>query len=194
MDFFNDEIILEDNTVLIRIMKQSDFDEFKKIAFEEEIWEYIPVLINDDASLQKWMDMHFADYHAKTRIPFVIFEKSTGKTAGSSSYLNIAFADKRLEIGYTWYGKEFRGTGLNKHCKYLLIDFAFEKMDIVRVEFKTDVLNLRSRRALTRIGAFEEGVLRSHMILHNGRRRDSIYYSILKNEWDFVKQNHFADM
>jgi RimJ/RimL family protein N-acetyltransferase len=194
MNFFEGEIVLEDKRVLLRNLRQEDFEGLKLISYEEGMWEYNPMCVYDDKSLQLYLDKMSEEYKLKTRIPFVVIDKETGITAGSSSYLNIAMHDKRLEIGSTFYGSEFRGTGLNRNCKYLLISYAFDKMNIERVEFKTDVLNLRSRRALTKIGAFEEGVLRSHMILHNGRRRDSIYFSILKNEWEFVKQNYFAEL
>jgi len=194
MDYFKNEIVPEDGAALLRVLKQSDFEELKKIAYEEGMWAYNPMSVHDDASLQRWMDKAFADYKAKTRIPFVIIDKATGRTAGCTSYMNIAFEDARLEIGSTWLGKDFRSSGLNKHCKFLLVSYAIEKMGIIRVEFKTDVLNLRSRRALGKIGAFEEGILRSHMAMHDGRRRDTIYFSILSNEWEFVKQNHFREL
>ena len=105
--------------------------------------------------------------------------------------MNIAMEDKRLEIGSTWLAKAYQGTGLNKFCKHLLLEYAFNEMGIIRVEFKTDVLNLASRKALLKIGATEEGIFRSHMQVYNGRRRDTIYFSILKDEWEDVKEKYF---
>jgi RimJ/RimL family protein N-acetyltransferase len=98
-----------------------------------------------------------------------------------------------LEIGATWLAKNYQGTGVNKTCKFLLIRFAFEELNYERVELKTDVLNQQSRKAILKIGAVEEGILRSHILIHDGRRRDTIYYSILKNEWEDVKKNIFAE-
>jgi RimJ/RimL family protein N-acetyltransferase len=107
---------------------------------------------------------------------------------------NISFIDKRVEIGWTWYGNDYRGTGINTHCKFLLLQYAFETLQFERVEIKTDFLNERSKAALKKIGATFEGVLRSHMQMPHNRRRDSAYFSILKNEWPGIKQTVFANL
>jgi RimJ/RimL family protein N-acetyltransferase len=115
-----------------------------------------------------------------------------GVVIGSTSFGNIDLLHGRLEIGWTWLGRQFQGVGINREVKFLLLRFAFEALEIKRVEFKTDVLNQQSRRALKNIGATEEGVLRSHMIMPHNRRRDTIYYSILADEWPEVKANYFT--
>ena len=121
-------------------------------------------------------------------IPFVVIHKSSGRIAGATRYMEFRAAHRGVEIGGTWYGAEFRRTAVNTECKYLLLRHAFEVMDCIRVQFKTDLRNERSQRAIERIGAVREGVLRNHMILPDGTIRHSVYYSILATEWPDVKQ------
>lgn len=122
-----------------------------------------------------------------TAVPFAVVSKAVGRTVGSTRYANIDRANRRLEIGWTWYGRDFQRTAVNTETKYLLLSHAFETLECIRVEFKTDVLNERSRRALLRIGATEEGVFRRHMILPDGRVRDTVYFSIIDTRWPEVK-------
>jgi RimJ/RimL family protein N-acetyltransferase len=194
LSIIDENLILENSKVLLRPLGRDDFVGLKKIAYNEEIWKYYTFKISNDNDLKDWIDKTINENKNGIRMQFVIIDKTADKTAGSTSYMNISAEDKRLEIGTTWLGSEFHGTGLNRQCKFLLLDYAFENLGMLRVEFKTDFLNQKSRKALVKIGAFEEGVLRSHMQLHDGRRRDSIYYSILNNEWDYVKNNFFKDI
>ena len=127
-----------------------------------------------------------------TAVPFAVISKSVGRAVGSTRYANIDKANRRLEIGWTWYGRDFQRTAVNTESKYLLLQHAFETLGCIRVEFKTDVLNDRSRRAIARIGAKEEGIFRHHMILPNGRVRDTVYFSIIDTEWPEVKTALFA--
>jgi RimJ/RimL family protein N-acetyltransferase len=140
------------------------------------------------------MDVAQTEREAGVRYPFVIVDNSSGRIAGSTSFGNISYHDLRLEIGWSWLGKEFRGTGINRHCKFTMMKYVFEELFFERIEFKTDVLNLRARRGLQKIGGKEEGVLRSHMTMWNNRRRDSVYFSILKKEWPRIKQSIFNDI
>jgi RimJ/RimL family protein N-acetyltransferase len=140
------------------------------------------------------MDAAFTERDANTRRPFTIIEKTYGKIAGSMSMGNISMADFRLEIGWSWLGKEYRSTDINRHSKYSMMKYAFDELNFERVEFKTEVLNARARKGLEKIGGKEEGVLLSHMTMWNNRRRDSVYYSILKNEWPGLKQTIFKDI
>ncbi|HEY0432964.1 MAG TPA: GNAT family protein, partial [Chitinophagaceae bacterium] len=132
--------------------------------------------------LGQWMQAAITDRTAGRR-PFTIIDRETNQIAGSSSIGNISWHDLRLEIGWSWLGPKFRSTGINLHAKYAMMKYAFETLKFERVEFKTDFLNQRARRGLEKIGATAEGVLRSHMTMWNDRRRDSIYYSVLKTEW-----------
>ncbi len=123
-----------------------------------------------------------------TDLPFVAFQLSSGRVAGATRYLNIMPKDRGLEIGGTWYGPEFQRTVVNTECKYLLLRHAFEMLGCIRVQLKTDLRNERSQKAIERLGAVKEGVLRNHMILPDGRYRHSVFYSILDTEWPQVKE------
>lgn len=180
---FDQDIILESDFVLLKPLSIEDKTGFSQIAFEREIWKHSVNRIYDEAELDQFISEAISSKEIQLRLPFTIIDKTKNKIAGSTSFGNYFLKDKRIEIGWTWLGKEFRRTGLNLQCKKLLIDFAFENLNVERVEFKTDVLNIAARNALLKLGAVEEGILRSHTLMHDGRRRDTIYYSILKKEW-----------
>ncbi|HEX7574316.1 MAG TPA: GNAT family protein [Bacteroidota bacterium] len=122
-------------------------------------------------------------------LPFALIDKSAGRAVGSTRFGNFEPAHRRVEIGWTWLGTPWQLTAFNTEAKYLLLSHAFEGLGLNRVEFKTDVLNERSRKAILRLGALEEGVLRRHMVMRDGRVRDSVYYSIIAEEWPVVKEN-----
>ncbi len=189
------ETSLETNRVLLRPINESDYDHFLNLAGQDEdMWKYFSLNLSDADQLKKWMNMAFSDKNAETRRPFTIIDKLTGFIAGSSSMGNISYHDLRLEIGWSWLGKEYRSTGVNKNAKFAMMRYAFEELKFERVEFKTDVLNERARKGLKNVGGIEEGVLRSHMTMWNNRRRSSIYYSVLKNEWPLLKQTIFKEI
>ena len=185
---FSDNIILKNDTVLLRPLKVEDYESFLEIAFDPEIWKYNVTSASNEYELQKWIDDALESKKNNLRYPFTITDIKSERIFGSTSIGNISLTDKRAEIGWTWLGSEFQGTGINKHCKFLLLQYLFDQLQFERVEFKTDVINLKSRKALQKIGAKEEGVLRSHTLMHDGRRRDTIYYSILKGEWPSIKK------
>lgn len=184
---FTDDIILENDSVLLRSLTPEDEKGFKEIALDPDTWKYTVTSATNSNELKEYIDSALEDRKRNFRYPFTILDKTSGKIAGSTSYGNISMKDKRLEIGWTWLGKEFRGTIINKQAKFLLLQYAFEHLKFERVEFKTDLLNKAARRALEKIGAMEEGILRSHTLMNDGRRRDTIYYSILANEWEEIK-------
>lgn len=188
------DLSLQTSKVLLRPLGENDFDTFLELAQDEDAWKYFTLNLADRDHLRKWMDQAYADRAANTRRPFTIIEKSSGKIAGSMSMGNISMHDLRLEIGWSWLSKNFRGTDINRHAKYSMINYAFEELNFERVEFKTDVLNERARKGLQKIGAKEEGILRSHMTMWNNRRRDSIYYSVIRNEWQQLRQTIFKDI
>jgi RimJ/RimL family protein N-acetyltransferase len=154
-----------------------------------EIWKWMPQAFLYKKGLVRMFQGLPKLSASGTRFPFAIFDKSSGQCAGSSSYLNMDRANRRLEIGYTWLSPHWQRTHVNTEAKYLLLRHAFEEMGCVRVEFKTDALNKPSRAALKRIGAIEEGTLRKHMVVQDGRIRDSVYFSILDAEWPEIKLN-----
>lgn len=181
--------ILEDDQIRLRLLRDSDVADLKEIAFDPSIWTYFTSEIKDELNLRNWIQGAIYDHMNRVRVPFAIELKETGKVIGSTSFGNISERDSRLEIGWSWLGKVYQQKGLNKRAKRLLLDYAFEAALVERVEFKTDVLNEQSRKALKGIGAIEEGVLRNHTLMPHGRRRDTVYYSILRNEWPKVKES-----
>ena len=186
------DLTLETNRVLLRPVEENDYDAFLSLAKQdEEMWQYFSFNLADEAQLKRWMDMAFSDKNAETRRPFTIIEKETGLIAGSSSMGNISYYDLRFEIGWSWLGKNFRSTGLNKQAKFSMLRYAFDELNFERVEFKTDVLNARARQGLRNVGGIEEGILRSHTKMWNNRRRTSIYYSVLKDEWPLLVETIF---
>lgn len=185
--------ILEDDFVLLRPLQESDVDNLLEIAINEpETWKYSLVPAHGKENLTKYIQQAVKNTENKTEFPFIVFDKKSGKYAGSTRFYDIQLPFKTLQLGYTWYGKDFRGTGLNKHCKFLLLQFAFETLGMERVEFRADNNNERSINAMESIGCKVEGVLRSHMPVFLGeeKRRDSIILSILREEWfSEVKEN-----
>jgi N-acetyltransferase len=188
------DIILETPKALLRPMSQNDFAALLEVAQDKDMWQYFTVNLSEPATLKKWINALLAEKGAQSRIPFTIIDKDSNRVAGSMSLLNISLHDLRVEIGSSWLGKDFRSTGLNRHAKFAMIRYAFETMGMERVEFKTDVLNERARKGLKNVGGIEEGVLRSHMTMWNNRRRSSIFYSILKDEWPKLKETIFKDL
>ncbi|MFH7014911.1 GNAT family N-acetyltransferase [Flavobacterium sp. FlaQc-47] len=189
---FSDNIILEDDLVLLRPLQESDVDNLIEISTNEpETWKYSLVGADGKENLIKYIQSAVKNREDKREFPFIVFDKKTQKYAGSTRFYDMQLDYKTLQLGYTWYGSAFRGTGLNKHCKYLLLQFAFETLGMERVEFRADNNNERSIAAMKSIGCKVEGVLRSHMPTGNSDlRRDSIVLSILKNEWfNEVKEN-----
>lgn len=181
-------ITLENENILLRPMIPEDFNYFKKITNDKNLWYYFTYDLSDEIQLKEWVDSAIDQLNKKSRLPFTVKLKNENSIVGSTSLGNFSESDGRVEIGWTWLGREFQGKGINTQMKYLMLEYCFEKLDLERVEFKTDYLNNFSRKALVRIGAVEEGILRSHMLMTGNRRRDSIYYSILKSEWSSVKQ------
>ncbi|MCH7232173.1 GNAT family N-acetyltransferase [Glycomyces sp. L485] len=179
--------VLENDHVQLRPVTEAHREPLRKIAFGDGIWDYFVSRVDTAADFDALFDAMVADQAAGRRAVFTIVDKATERAAGSSSYGNMAEADRRLEIGWSWLGVDFQGQGVNRWAKYLLLQHAFEDMGAVRVEFKTDVLNARARAGLRKIGAREEGVLRSFNYMPGGRRRDAVYYSVLANEWPSVK-------
>ena len=192
--FFPDHFTLETPRVLLRLLKPGDFSSLAPRTKNDDIWKYFTFELSDDKELKKWIEDALTARKAFQRMPFVVIDKHTNEICGSTSYGNISFYDKRLEIGWSWLGVDFMGTGLNTQAKFALLSHAFEAMKFERVEVKTDFLNERARAALLKIGMYPEGVLRSHMQMHSNRRRDSIYYSIIREEWPTVKQRFFPDI
>ncbi|HXX65025.1 MAG TPA: GNAT family protein [Bacteroidota bacterium] len=178
---------LEGSIVCLEPLSLAHLDGLSQVAFEQELWELAPSALHSKADLQAYIESALQLQREGKALPFATIERASGCPIGSSRFGNIDTANRRVEIGWTWIARPWRRTLVNTEAKYLMLQHAFESLGCARVEFKTDVLNERSRRALLRIGAKEEGIFRSHMIVQNGRIRDSVYYSIIAPEWPEVK-------
>ena len=177
--------VLEDDCVLLRPLEADDCKNLLLFSENEpELWKYSLVKVAGKENLIKYIHAALEARSAGKEYPFIVFDKRTQEYAGSTRFYDIQPVHQTLQLGYTWYGKKFHGTGLNKHCKYLLLQFAFEQLGMERVEFRADNRNERSIAAMKSIGCIEEGVLRSSTLKPDGTRRDSIVLSILKSEWD----------
>ncbi|MGE0352192.1 MAG: GNAT family N-acetyltransferase [Gemmatimonadales bacterium] len=159
-----------------------------RVALDPELWRWTVSQVRTEADLRRYVEAALDAAAQGHAVPFAIFDRASGAAAGSTRFGNIDPHHRRLEIGWTWLGRAFQRTALNTETKYLMLRHAFEGLGCIRVEFKTDVLNARSREAIRRLGAVEEGVLRHHMITESGRVRDTVYYSILAAEWPAVRE------
>jgi RimJ/RimL family protein N-acetyltransferase len=182
---FQDPHILENEAVLLRPLQATDFEYLLPFSLNEpEIWKYSLQQAGGAENLEAYIASALEGRKSGSSYPFVVFDKRSNRYAGSTRFYDLLLGFQSVQVGYTWYGKEFQGTGLNAHCKYLLLEFAFEKMGMERVEFRADNNNARSIAAMKGIGCVVEGVLRQNMPNLSGGRRDSIVLSILKHEWE----------
>lgn len=177
------EIILENERVLLRPMTFADLDHLAYFSLNEpDLWTYSLTPANGIENLKRYMSKAINDRAAGTSYPFLVIDKINREVAGSTRFYDINVDYRTTQLGYTWYGKKFQGTGLNKNCKFLMLQYAFENWLMERVEFRADNNNKRSIAAMKSVGCIEEGVLRSNCSSPAGRR-DSIVLSILRNEW-----------
>jgi RimJ/RimL family protein N-acetyltransferase len=157
-------------------------------GLDPDLWRWTVSLVGNAEDMRTYVEAALAEAQQGKAVPFAIIARRTGRAVGSTRYGNLAPEHRRLEIGWTWVRQSWQRTPVNTESKYLLLQHAFEAMACVRVEFKTNALNVRSREALRRIGAVEEGTMRRHMITASGGVRDTVYYSILDAEWPEVKR------
>jgi N-acetyltransferase len=178
-------LILEDELVLLRPLQESDLEHLLPFSMNEpELWKFSLVRANGRENLENYIQIALKARENRSEFPFIVYDKRTANYAGSTRFYDINYGFKTLQLGYTWYGKDFQGTGLNKHCKYLLLSYAFETLGMERVEFRADNGNERSKAAMLSIGCNVDGVLRSNMPTFESEvRRDSIVLSILRKEW-----------
>ena len=170
-------------------LTQAHHAQLCEVAFDDELWKLTTTIIRTPDDVKKYIDAALKDFSDGKSLPFAIIDKSSNKAVGSTRFGNIERAHRRLEIGWTWIARQWQRTAVNTEAKYLLLSHAFDTLGCMRVEFKTDSNNSRSRNALLRIGAKEEGVFRNHMITPGGRIRHSVYFSIIDSEWREVKND-----
>ena len=181
---FNSEYILENDVVKLIPLKADNFNILSSFAINEPtLWEFSLQPANGLENMKSYIDRALQDKSNKKSYPFIVFDKRKNEYAGSTRFYDYQLEYNTVQLGYTWYGKAFQGTGLNKNCKFLMLSFAFETLGLERVEFRADNNNKRSIAAMKSIGCKVEGVLRQNCAAPNGTRRDSIVLSILKAEW-----------
>lgn len=181
-------IFLEGTRVMIKAMDATHKEELFACGKQPDIWTYLPNNMNAAEDMSAFVDSALRDKESGLEFPFVVYDKSLGKLVGSTRFLNVSASNRNVEIGYTWYSPEVWRTRVNTECKYLLLKYSFEEMNMVRVQFKADVRNERSNAAILRIGAVKEGVLRQDRILPDGHCRNANIYSIIDSEWPGVKE------
>jgi RimJ/RimL family protein N-acetyltransferase len=181
--------VLEGQHVRLEPMTEAHVPGLAEIGVGQTFWDFMLYgNVNTVEDMMNWIQDILSRAEKGTDLPFVVIHLASGRVAGATRYLNIMPKDRGLEIGGTWYGSEFQRTPVNTECKYLLLSHAFETLGCIRVQLKTDLRNERSQKAIERIGAVKEGVLRNHMILPDGRFRHSVFYSILDTEWPDIKK------
>jgi len=180
-------VTLEGRHARLEPLAKSHLAGLAEVGLDEELWRWIPTAVRTREEMAAYIDTALDEQRRGVSLPFAIVEKATGRTIGSTRYGNIDRTHHRVEIGWTWVAREWQRTAMNTEAKYLLLRHAFESLSCMRVELKTDSLNEKSRAAILRIGAKEEGIFRNHMITASGRIRHSAYYSIIDSEWPAVK-------
>ena len=187
---FSTDYRLENNYVVLEPLQENHFKDLLPFSLQEpEIWTYSLVQESTDPNLRNYIDIALKGRENQKEYPFIVYDKINNRYAGSTRFYDIQLKSSSLQLGFTWYGNQFQKTGLNRHCKFLLLEFAFDTLEIERVEFRADNDNKRSIEAMKKIGCTKEGILRSNGYKANGTRRDSIVLSILKTEWiDHLKK------
>jgi len=180
-------VVLEGRHVRLEPLSEAHHADLAAVGLDEELWRWIPTPVRTPQEMSGYIQTALEEQSRGVSLPFALIEKTSGRAIGSTRYGNIDRAHHRVEIGWTWVAPPWQRTGVNTEAKYLLLRHAFETLGCIRVELKTDSLNERSRNAILRIGAREEGTFRNHMITSSGRIRHTVYFSILDSEWLGVK-------
>lgn len=183
-------VTLEGKFVRLEPLRHDHADLFWQVAKDdlEDIFRWIPYSVKTQQDFQRLVEKAFEEQQRGESIVFATVERASGRTIGSTRYMNIDRVNQRVEIGSTWIAPAWQRTAVNSEAKYLMLRHAFEQWKCIRVELKTDALNQKSRNAILRIGAKEEGTLRRHLMTWTGRVRDTVYFSILDREWAEVKE------
>ncbi len=183
-------VSLQGRHVRLEPLSEAHVSGLAEIGAGQDFWDFMLYgRMETEEDMRNWVRDIMSRGEKGTDLPFAVIHLESGRVAGATRYLNIMPKDRGLEVGGTWYGLDFQRTPVNTECKYLLLTHAFETLKCIRVQIKTDSRNVRSQKAIERIGAVKEGVLRNHMILPSGVYRHSVFYSILDTEWEQVKQN-----
>ena len=185
------QVTLEGKYVLLRPPLIKDLNGLSTAASDGEIWNNPFALFPNESEMSEYLQdlLKEEEQQKKTILPFIIIHKHSNRIVGTTRYLNIDYDNYRLEIGHTWIAQSYQRTVVNTESKLLMLQHAFEKLNCIAVEIRTDMLNTISRKAIERLGAKQDGVIRNHKIMRNGRIRDTVCYSIIKSEWPVIKEN-----
>jgi N-acetyltransferase len=181
-------VVLEGAVARLEPLREDHLDGLCAVGLDPDLWQWTVASVHSRDDMLRYVRAALQLERQGTALPFVTIHRASGRVAGSTRFGNIDLANRRVEIGWTWLGREFHRSGLNTEAKFLMLRHAFEELGCIRVELRTDRLNQRSRAAILRIGAREEGILRSHMLTETGRIRDTVYYSILAVEWPAIRR------
>lgn len=179
--------VLEGVHVRLEPLSLAHLDGLCAVGLDPELWKWIPNPVRDREEMRAYVELALDEQRRGISQPFATVLKAEERVIGSTRYANISLKDQRVEIGWTWIGKPWQRSAVNTEAKYLMLRHAFETLGCYRVELKTDALNEKSRNAILRIGAKQEGVFRKHVLAQSGRMRDTVYFSILDDEWPAVK-------
>jgi len=180
-------VVLEGQYIRLEPLQKNHLAGLAAVGLDPELWRWIPTPVRTIDEMAGYIETALREKEQGASLPFALVERQTGRPIGSTRYGNIERINRRVEIGWTWVTREWQRTAANTEAKYLLLKHAFETLGCIRVELKTDSLNERSRAAILRIGAREEGTFRNHMITASGRIRHTVYFSIVDSEWPGVK-------
>lgn len=182
-----DEVVLEGNHIRLEPLTFAHHQALCEVGLDAELWRWIPDAVSNPDEMKGYIETALRSQAEGTALPFATIERSSGRVIGSTRFANIDSRNRRAEIGWTWIARPWQRTAANSEAKYLMLRHAFETLGCLRVELKADSLNQRSRNAILRLGATQEGTFRNHMITSSGRIRHSIYFSIIDSEWPGVK-------
>lgn len=182
-------VTLTGETVILMPLAPEHKDALVHAASDGELWTLWYTSVPSAETIDQYLRKAFSDQEQQTALPFVVIDKQSGKVIGATRFCNVESASRRLEIGYTWYSESVQRTGVNTECKHLLLEHAFEVRNAIAVEFRTNWYNFPSRKAIARLGAKQDGVLRNHRIDHEGNLRDTVVFSIISGEWPGVKRS-----
>lgn len=184
---------LADQKITLLPIKKEHIQEMRRLSSDKDVWTWYTEDLTDPDALESWMMKRLEETERGEKMTYTVQLNETGEVIGATSYGHIDWVEGGIEIGWTWLGKKYIGSGINKHMKFLMLQHAFEIMNIERLELRTDELNIRSRRAMEKIGAQYDGTLRNHRATQGGRRRNTVVYSIIKSEWPGIKSSVFKE-
>jgi RimJ/RimL family protein N-acetyltransferase len=180
-------VTLDGEFVRLEPLSMKHHEELCRVGLDPELWGLTTIELRTADDMRNYIETALKEQAAGSSLPFATIHKESGRAVGSTRFGEIDRANRHVEIGWTWIARDWQRTAVNTEAKYLMLRHAFETLGCIRVELKTDSLNERSRNAILRLGAKQEGIFRNHIIVHNGRIRHSVYFSIIDSEWPEVK-------